>query len=409
MAEWDVVQEKPAAAASGPAPMGKMEILGQIAKQVGKNVSNMATGAIEGPKQMVDRAKMYGRADYRDVDESMIKPSLETAATFSPMSAGSQVAKSAAKSLAPSQEALYKAAKEGYETIKKSDIPIPAVGLKNLYETVKGKLIDENHRDYLAEGTFKAIKELLEPVGGRPGLATVGDVEGVRQVLNNIKPGTSDSVAAGIAKREIDKFLDNIPDIADVLKAARGNYGAAKRSELVTKGEEKAERGAAVTGSGANITNKLRQSVNKILNDPSLTRGMSKDELAMMDDIARGGKVENVARLVSKLGPNHPVSGWLTAISADLAGGAGLGTATLGVGALAHEASKRMTEKKIGKLDETIRARSPLGGNITPEKAAASIKAFMESSPVLMGLLRSLSTPSQANNPTNPYLRSKGM
>ena len=120
-------------------------------------------------------------------------------------------------------------------------------------------------------------------------------------------------------------------------------------------------RRAEKSGSGANLDNTLRQEIDRILNNPKLLRGFSKDEIEQMRKIVKGGAVGNIARLLSKFGPKHPITGWGAAGASALHGDMGLGAAGLAAGTAAQKISEGSTLRKIRELEESVRRRSPLG------------------------------------------------
>ena len=294
----------------------------------------------------------------REGTEAMIKPAAETAmATLAPEA---RVGRAAVEGAAPAIEELlggYAGAKDIFNT------PLQSHVLPELKDNILNALHEEHHRDYLSPGVYRAISELESTAGKTP---TVFDIEGVRRVLGNV-PHT-ERAAASIARDKINDYLAGLQpediiggkNAGQALGQIRGNYAAGKRSELVTGAMEKGERRAEKSGSGANLDNTLRQEIDKILNNPKLLRGFSEEEKQQMRAIVKGGKIGNAARLLSKLGPKHPITGWGAAVASDLKGGMGMASASLGIGQLAQMIAEASTRNKIGALEEAIRRRSPL-------------------------------------------------
>jgi hypothetical protein len=285
------------------------------------------------------------------------------------------LARGVAKAEAPEIEQLL----GGYATGKSvMDTPIKSHVLPELKQNIADALHDEHFRDYLAPQTFQAIKE-LEAREGRP--PTVMDIEGVRRLLGNVNPtNPKDLAAANIARDKINEYLAEIGEgdliggeknVGQILTEIRGNYAAGKRASTIAQAEEKGRRQAGATGSGANLDNALRQAIKQVRNNSKLLRGFSKDEIAQMDRIIKGGRIGNAARLLSKFGPKHPVSGIIPAILTDIKGGLGAATGQLAVGALAQKVAEHTTGKRIRELQEMVRRRSPLGQQM---QAAAPVE-----------------------------------
>lgn len=99
---------------------------------------------------------------------------------------------------------------------------------------------------------------------------------------------------------------------SSTFKDARGNYAAEARSSQLTGIADKADLNAAVTNSGLNLDNATRQRVASVLNNPKLIAGFSPEEIAALNEVARGTPTRNAIRFVGNL----------------LGGGGGLGVRT---------------------------------------------------------------------------------
>ena len=299
--------------------------------------------------------------------EQMAPQVFEAAKDVVPISPASRLARAIPLTARPSPAAVptqqellsvYKPIQEGALKIELAPHVLPT-----LKTQVDKALREGNQRDYLAPKTFRVVEELIAPKGQKP---NVMDVEGVRRLLGNVP--REEYKAAGIVRDIIDDYLAELPDkdviggskVGEILANVRANYSAGKRSELITGALEKGEQRAASTGSGANLDNALRQNVRRIIENPKLLRGVPKNIQDEMRSVVKGGSITNLARLVSKLGPKHPVSGWFTALLADLQGGAGLGLATMGAGAIGQKVAEKATLGKIQKIDEALRKQSPM-------------------------------------------------
>ncbi len=335
-------------------------VAGRIASWPGRIAGTVAEGLMAGPKLMGD--VMEGRTD--PMSKEAIGRSFEAATAATPLAPGAGAARmiapasKAARVAAPEREELAESWREGFKELKNKNVPLRADVVEDLSNTLRDKLNEDFHPRYNKD-VYDAINDLKNPVGPN---SSAKEVYQVRTHLNNImndNKGKSNGAAAKVALEHIDDYLSNVPGFAETAKRTRGDYRAGMASDRVTEAAEKARAGAAVSGSGANTANKLRQAIKSLRYNKKGNWTPAEQEL--MDAIINGGKAENIARLVSKLGPRHPLSGWGTAIAADFAGGGGAATAGLGVGHLAQWFSERAPAKKIEALDEAIRANSPLG------------------------------------------------
>ena len=98
--------------------------------------------------------------------------------------------------------------------------------------------------------------------------------------------------------KKIDKHLDQL-DIAmwpwatrrrglEPLKDARRLWATARKAEVVEEAVKRAKLNTAVTGTGGNYDNVLRQQFRNILNSPKKRRGFSSEELGAMRKVAMG-------------------------------------------------------------------------------------------------------------------------
>ena len=267
------------------------------------------------------------------------------------------------KATIPTQEELAtEATTKGYKG-GIMDVPLKDHVLPDIQTNILDTLHEEHFRDYGAPFVFRAVKE-LEAVEGK--VPTVADIETVRQVLN--KAPLDQRAAANVARNKINEYLSEIAptdtvlgeNVGSALTTIRGNYAALKRSELLSTAAEQGHRAAQSSGMGANLDNALRQQIKKIRNSPKLSRGFNEEELNEMDKIIKGGKLTNLARMFSRFGPEHPLTGWGMAGIEGIKHGALLPLLTLGGGHIAQKMAEGSTQRKIRELDEMVRKRSPL-------------------------------------------------
>lgn len=279
-----------------------------------------------------------------------------------PMGAGIRAAaKAIPGAAAPTREELHEAATGGYKELKELNAPLRKDVVEDLSNSIREKLNEDSFYAEDQPRTFRALERLKNPVGED---STAAEVYAARSSLNHVLTDKSlhpsDAAAATIAIEHLDDYLSNIPGFAETAQKARGNYRAAKQSERVTEAQERGQLNAATSGSGANLDNTMRQRIKALLINKKIPK--TPEEEALMNEVARGGKLTNIARLLSKLGPKHPITGWGSALAADVGGGSGAATATLAIGALAQYIAERGTGGAISRLDEAIRRNSPLGG-----------------------------------------------
>jgi hypothetical protein len=197
----------------------------------------------------------------------------------------------------------------------------------------------------LHPGSTGAFEELTKAVGQDLDL---DDLQTLRrligQALRSTKPELEDDRRlAGIMMERLDDYVDNLsPDdvvagdpsgVAENLKQFRSLWSRAKKSEIV---EDIIER-AKVQASG--FENGVRIGFRGLLTKRGGTRGFTKDEIALMNQIAAGGTSgEKLMRLLGKLSFGTRGGSNFLGGSIGMAGGSALGAAVggpLGAGIMA--------------------------------------------------------------------------
>jgi len=271
---------------------------------------------------------------------------------------------------------------------------------------------------FLAQNAYKAIDTLKEPQFGPPGMhgyskkvpvttlelppagseisaeaykkiiaqeapiktAKIADIDGTRKLLGTIAGevgptgrATPDALAATRAIKAIDLYVSKIPK-ADVvagdavaagkiLNEARANAAANFRSERVTQALEKAKNTATATHSGGNLENEIYKQVRTMLNNPKKhLRGWTAEEKAALQSVLPG-KGASVLRRAGKLMGG---GGGLGQLISGGAGGAMFGwpgmMAVPAAGMAANKIGSALATKRIEKVADLLRGRSPLYG-----------------------------------------------
>lgn len=158
------------------------------------------------------------------------------------------------------------------------------------------------------------------------------------------------------------------PDILGMLKQARGNYAAAKRSENIADANYRAELQAARANSGTNTDNSIRQRITSLLLNDKKSAGYNAAETAALEGVVEGSSPRNAMRYIGNLlggggGLGASVTGAIGAAGGASAFGpmgAVAGLVGPAIGAGSKFGANRLAEKSLNKADEMIRMRSPL-------------------------------------------------
>ena len=325
---------------------------------------------------------------------------------------GDEAARIARPIEAPTTEALYEAASDAYKTPEIKDLAIKPSAVKQWKDELTIALNDEGFNDMLSPRTFRTLEGIDDAAKGST--FTGQGAETLRRTLRRAG-GVIDPTEKEAARRAIeslDEFLGNVPQsavlrgdpakVGSVLKEARGNYAAAKRSEEIEKSLDKAALQAGAANSGMNLDNATRQRIKDILNSDKRKRGFSQDELTQMRKIVTGTKIENLARRGGNLlggggGLGSTFVGGLGALAGGSVGhapGAALGAVVApAVGYGLKKLSGAMSQADVRKLQELVRSRSPLGEQMQSSinkfgKASAAANASAFAAPVIALLIQ---------------------
>jgi hypothetical protein len=207
-------------------------------------------------------------------------------------------------------------------------------------------------------------------------LHDIGSVHAAMKSLRNVarrSTNGNEREAAGIALDQLRDFLSDLPKnprniafgapnvgqaVGDLQEATR-LWAIAKRADTIEEAIRNAYTGAGTTGSGANVENKLRQSVAAILKSKSKRRGFTGDEIEKMQLIARGDYKGNVLRLLGKMAPTGIISGVGGLELARLLGAHGLKQFVPAVaGHLARKAAEGRVAGQLENLIGSIQAKA---------------------------------------------------
>lgn len=246
----------------------------------------------------------------------------------------------------------------------------------------------------------------------------MNEVELARKQLSSLRtsPDASIRSAAKAAQEAItknqmalvaaDAVSGDAPLYSQTIRNAVGNYGAGKRSAVVTGKQDLAELNAGTAGSGANEDNAMRQAMKQLArpinntNVPVAKRlGFNDEEVAAIKGAATGTAAGNTARYLGKLAPTGSVSGVLSG-GAGFAAAGPLGAVGLpAAGYIAKKIGDLSTKRAVAAVDSLVRQRSPLAAQVAaqlppqivqqlPAKTQQLLQALILADPVLSKQVR---------------------
>lgn len=281
---------------------------------------------------------------------------------------------------APTTEELHDAASAAYSDPEIKSLVVKPSAIRQWKNQLILELNNDGFNNLLAPRTFGTLSGLDRAPRGAT--FTGQGFDTLRKMLRRAAgvPDPTERAAASRAIESLDDFLGSVPNqavlhgdpakVSTALGEARGNYAAAKRSEEIESALDRATLQAGSANSGMNLDNATRQRIKDILNSDKRKRGFSKDELAQMRRIVTGTPVQNAARRVGNMmGGGGGLGGMMLSAAGGAAGamaahgpGAALGVVIpQAVGYGLKKLSAAMSQADVRKLQELVRARSPLG------------------------------------------------
>lgn len=359
---------------------------------VGENVVNPALEHFGYKPQHPDAAQMYETAK-GDVDTAMSAARPAGAPVKAPgVGAGYEwkgpvAAKPAPTGVVdqPETQEFFDAANNHYSNMRGFGVEINPSAMNGVADNITTELHAEGYRPRNSK-VFADVDELRKPAGQNH---EISDIESVRKVLQKTAKDPSERDAARRAIGHIDDYLANLKNnpqdvvvnphfagrVSDEALAARGNYAVAKRSEDIDEAMDKAQRQAASGGAGGNINNAIRQQLKSLRNNKRTMRGWSDEEKAELDKVISGSATGNAARQAGKFAP-HGIVSTVMAAGAGHALAPGLGeVAVPAAGWIAKKIGDRITQAAAARLQNVIKARSPLGKQNSINAAAQSALA----------------------------------
>lgn len=312
------------------------------------------------------------------------------AAVTNPVNAVVKPAAAAVKAVtkAPVQdlEVLRTMKNKAYGDVSKAGVVIQPRAVNGLVGAIGRAMVRDKFNPARHEKTAALIPTLQSIENTSP---TLTQLDQLRQVVYRDLAKAADPAEAHFGQliiKSIDKFVDNLspPMVVSgdprkatkLLREAREANKRYRKTEMIMDAIDRGERQAAVTGSGANVDNTLRQRANAIINDKRKFNTLSAEEKALLLEVVRGTKTGNTLRLAGKLAPTGVVSGGIgSMIGAGIGGaiagpaGATFGAGVVpGLGLLAKTAGDASTKRGLedllrvvqsGKAPKKVNVRDP--------------------------------------------------
>lgn len=290
------------------------------------------------------------------------------------------------KTVVPTTQELYDAASGQFNKARETGVEYTSTSVKSAADRLRGALEGDGIYEELAPQTFGAINKLQSPPAdsfvpyvGLDAARKYAQRAG-KNFNNPTEQEASHRVVAGL-----DEFLQSAPrdpaalrastspeaaqTVADLNKAARGNWAAAKRADGLAGIEDAADLRAAAANSGLNGDNAIRSRIAGLLLSPKRVAGYSPEEIQALTSVVEGGPVRNATRGVANLLGGGGGLGSIATGAAAAAPGLASGNAPLAaagaiaapaIGFFAKKLQNSLATGALNKAEELVRQRSPL-------------------------------------------------
>lgn len=279
----------------------------------------------------------------------------------------------------PTAQELKAAGTAAYDAADQAGIRFSQPSFQNAVEGIASKLQKSGLDRDITPKSMAALSRLQSEASVfGPAGPTLSQVDTLRKVANGVAGDMTNKTERSLGNKIINGLDDFVSSAkpsdvvagdpvagAAAIREARSLWAAQSKAEIIAKAVQKAERNAGSTGSGGNIDNALRQGIKSILNSDKKSRGFTEAEKTIMEEITRGSKAKNVARLAGKLSPSgNGLALLLHGGAAAATGGLSLGAAVAGAGA--KKIADASTRANVDRLARTILNR----GALQPSQAA---------------------------------------
>lgn len=318
----------------------------------------------------------------------------------------------APRAVGATSEELGQAASNAYRAARDMGVEFRPMPIAHEAAGIESRLLNNGFAPDNAPLTMNALRSLQNvPQGAK---ITATDLERLRQRLNvAARTQGPDSAAAHQAIGHLEDYLANIPrgdvlvgdadEVAQMFRQARGDYAAARRTQMVEGRQDLAELNAATANSGMNVDNANRQAVKSLIRpnmrgvSPAEKAGFNQAEIDQARRVAEGSRTQNAARLVGNvlgggggLGALHAASvGAAAGYAAKGVGGAVLGAMAPIVGNALRRISAYISERETQRLVDLVSSRSPYARRVNgPLNSYAQAAQAFQTSPSTRSLAR---------------------
>lgn len=299
-----------------------------------------------------------------------------------------------ARAAIPTTEGLRGQANAAYDAADAAGLVVRPDSFRNAVAGIAANVQREGLDRTLHPGATRVLERLGEAVdNGTP--LTLQNLETLRRVANGAARDFNNpdqQRLAGMIRDGLDDYMHGLQpgDVAagdanaatTALGQARDLWSRFRKSDAVDELMRRAEiRASQFSGSG--YENALRTEFRALAMNRRRMAGFTPDERGAIEQVARGGPLQNALRMVGKLAPTGVISGGIgttggAAIGSALGGPAGAAVGAVAVpalGAAARSGATAMTRNNAQAVSDIVRSGGNLPGGVLTDRQIAALRA----------------------------------
>ena len=291
------------------------------------------------------------------------------------------------KAAVPSVDELKIAAREVYKEIDNLGAVVDSNRVTGLARDLNTTIRSEGFNKRIHPKVAAALDEFESVIGTNQPISNLDTLRKVaRSAASSIEP--DEARLGSIMVGKVDDFLDNLDQSALVggnadevgrkFKDARQLWQRARKGDDIEYAFERAKNQAS------GFENGLRVQFRSILNNKKKMRGYTQEEKAAIEQVVRGGGLENTAKAIGKFGFSEGQATSMLMGSLGVAGGAAIGggagaVAVPLVGQVSKNLAQKLTRNNAEMVSQIVRQGKDADGiarayfaKVKPENRSAS-------------------------------------
>jgi hypothetical protein len=264
--------------------------------------------------------------------------------------------------VAPTRAAVQAESQGAYQRATQSGVIVTPQSLQNAVTSIEQRVRNAGYDEGL-HPRVAAVLNRLEQEGQQP--RTLDELEILRRVASGAAASNErdERRIARLIVNQIDDYVNNIRP-ADLvagnqagvneLRDARRLWSMNAKAGVFEEMVNRAQTTGASTYTQSGYENALRGEFRRLSNNQTRMRQFTQAEQDQITQIARGGNMQNMLRMIGKFSPTSVISAPLSAGTGFVLGGPAGAAAVPAVGLAARTASERMMQQQVDELINQI-------------------------------------------------------